>query len=353
MILEEGLSTIELPDFTMDKGPGTKRAGFYNPQQVLNRDITILLLKELKPARYLDGFGGSGIRGIRVSLETDAEAVISEINSKSAEIILENVRRNNVSTEVVNEPFESVVSRNLFDFIDIDPYGSIVPFLDVALTHVKNNGYLGLTATDLSALTGSAPSKTRRRYNAFIKTDMLKHESGLRLLIAYVAQRAAAMDIAVTPIISFWKSHYYRAVVKVKHGSGVADRTLQNIGEISKDQSVSSIYERLPEGPIWKGKLQDLKILNTLKRNRVESIDPATYNFIESIRNEDSQFYFYEMTDFARKLGRSLPPISKTMDEIESEYNTPAYRTHFSPTGIKAAITGEEFYRTFERISHA
>lgn len=351
MILEEGLSTLEIPDFDKDRGPGTRKAGFYNPQQVLNRDITILLLKELEPARYLDGFGGSGIRGIRVSLETGTEAAISDINSKSAEIIRENVRRNNLTTEVLNEPFESVVSRNLFDFIDIDPYGSIVPYLDVALTHVKNNGYLGLTATDLSALTGSAPSKTRRRYNAFIKTDMLKHESGLRLLIAYVAQRAAAMDMAVTPLVSFWKSHYYRIVVRVKHGSGIADRTLQNIGIISKDRDVSPIYEGISEGPLWKGKLQDNKIINSIKRNRVESIEPATYNFIESIRNEDAQFYFYEMTDFARNFGRSLPPISYAMDEIESEYNTPAYRTHFSPTGVKSAVTGEDFARTFARIS--
>ena len=58
------------------------------------------------------------------------------------------------------------MSRLLFDFIDVDPYGSIVPYLDVALTHVKNGGYIGLTATDLSALTGSAPKKTARRYDA-------------------------------------------------------------------------------------------------------------------------------------------------------------------------------------------
>ncbi len=351
MILEEGLSTIELPDFGKEKGPGTRKAGFYNPQQVLNRDITILLLNELNPRRYLDGFGGSGIRGIRVSMETEAEAVISDINTRSVEIIRENVKRNNVNPEVLNEPFESVVSRNLFDFIDIDPYGSIVPFLDVALTHVKNNGYLGLTATDLSALTGSAPSKTRRRYNAFIKTDMMKHESGLRLLIAYVVLRAAAMDKAITPLISFWKSHYYRLVVKVKHGSGVADRALQNVGDINKNENLSPIYEKFTEGPIWKGKLQDNSIMNSLKRGRMESIDPATYNFIESIRNEDTQFYFYEMTDFARKLGRSLPPISDAMHEIESVHNTPAYRTHFSPTGIKAAVSGEDFEKLFDRIS--
>ena len=335
----------------MDKGPGTKRAGFYNPQQVLNRDITILLLNVLNPSTYLDGFGGSGIRGIRVALETGARAVISDINRRSAEIIQSNIKRNGVDVEALNEPFESVVSRRYFDFIDVDPYGSIVPFLDVALTHVKNNGYLGLTATDLSALTGSAPAKTRRRYNAYVKNDMLKHETGIRLLIAYVAQRAAAMDKAITPVASFWKSHYYRIVVRVKHGSGIADKALQNVREISKDEAISKIYGHKPEGPIWTGQLHDDGVINSAKRMKSNSVLSSTYNFIESIRNEDTRMYFFELTDFARHLKRSLPQLSGVMDRIEEEKNTPAYRTHFSPTGIKAAITGEEFLDIFERIS--
>ncbi len=351
MILEEGLSSIELPDYEIDKGPGTKRAGFYNTQQVLNRDITILLLNALKPATYLDGFGGSGIRGIRVALETNTSAVISDINRRSAEIIENNVKRNGVDVEFLNEPFESVVSRRYFDFIDVDPYGSVVPFMDVALTHVKNNGYLGLTATDLSALTGSVPAKTRRRYNAFVKTDMLKHETGIRLLIAYVALRAAAMDKAITPLVSFWKSHYYRIIVKVKQGSGIADRMLQNIMEISKDTTVSKIYEHQPEGPIWTGRLHDEEVIKSAIGIKSNSILPSTYSVIDSLRNEDTRIFFFELTDFARHFKRSLPQLSVFMNRIEKEKSTPAYRTHFSPTGIKTAISGEEFMDLFKRNS--
>ncbi len=351
MILDEGLSSIEIPDYEIDKGPGTKRPGFYNPQQVLNRDITILLISALKPKTYLDGFGGSGIRGIRVSLETDTKAVISDINSKSIEIIQNNVSRNEVDVEVLTEPFESVVSKRYFEFIDVDPYGSVVPFLDVALTHVKNNGYLGITATDLSALTGSAPVKTRRRYNAFVKTDMLKHETGIRLLMAYVAQRAAAMDKSITPVISFWKSHYYRLIVKIKHGSGVADKALQNVSTVSKGEVLSDIYPNLDEGPIWTGPLHNENAINLSNRTRMDSILPSTYNFIETIRNEDIRLYFFEPTDFARHLGRNLPPLSRLIDAIVEERDTPAYRTHFSPTGIKAAINGAEFLDIFDRIS--
>lgn len=351
MILEEGFSTIVLPDQELENGPGTRRAGFYNPQQVLNRDLTILLLQYLKPQSYLDGFGGSGIRGIRVSKETGTRAVISDINRKSVEIINENVKRNGVDVDVINEPFESVVSRHFFDFIDVDPYGSIVPFLDVALTHVKNNGYLGLTATDLSALTGSAPAKTKRRYGAFVKTDMLKHETGIRLLLAYVAQRAAAMDRGITPVIAFWKSHYYRLVVKVKTGSGLADKALENVKVVSKDEVLSEIYGHVAEGPIWTGPILNDKAINSIKRLKMESIAASTYNYIETIRNEDERLFFFEMTDFARKLGRSLPPISNMLELIENNYSAPAYRTHFSPTGIKSAINGKEFLELFNKNS--
>lgn len=351
MILEEGLSTIEIPDIELGKGPGIRSPGFYNTQQILNRDLTVMIVQALRPKTYLDGFGGSGIRGIRISLETGTETVISDINKRSAEIIRENVHRNKVNSEVVNEPFESIVSRRFFEFIDVDPYGSIVPFLDVALTHVKNNGYLGLTATDLSALTGSVPGKTLRRYGAFVKTDLLKHETGIRLLLAYVVQRAAAMDMAIQPVVSFWKSHYYRLVVKVKHGSGIADRALEKVRRISKDVEISSIYDHVVEGPIWTGPLLDAGTLDRILETRKQYFSEQTYRFIETIRHEDTRMYFYEMTDFARKLGRSLPQISRMLKLIGDEFKMPAYRTHFSPTGIKTTMNAEDFFALFDRNS--
>ena len=253
--------------------------------------------------------------------------------------------------EIHNEPFESVVSRFLFDFIDVDPYGSIVPFLDVALTHVRNGGYIGLTATDLSALTGSAPGKTRRRYNAFISNDRLRHESGIRLLIPYVASRAAAMDKQIMPIVSFWKSHYYRIVVRVKHGAGLADEAIGKIGMLNKTNDVSKIYKDLDEGPLWRGSLMNHEILDNALNNRMDSISMKTYEFLQSLKHEDEMFYFYELSDFASHFGRSLPPLSGMRDSIERECGKPAYRTHFSNTGLKSGLTGEEFAGVFEKIS--
>lgn len=351
MILEEGLSKIKIPESDVSRGPGTKRPGFYNPDQVLNRDITIALISALKPRRYLDGFGGTGIRGIRVSLETEAEASVAEINTRSVEIIKENVELNGVSLEVHSHPFESVVSDSTYGFIDVDPYGSIVPFLDVAITHVRNGGYLGLTATDLSALTGSSPGKTRRRYDAYVETDRLKHETGIRLLLAYVARRAAALNREMIPIISFWRSHYYRIVVQIRNGAAGADRALEQIRTIDKSSDLSGIYGSIIEGPIWTGALSDTKIVDKCTGSKLESVSEASYSLLQSLPNEDERLYFFELADFGRYLKRSLPTMDHIMGALEKETGMPSHRTHFSQTGIKSAISGEEFQSIFDRIT--
>lgn len=40
------------------------------------------------------------------------------------------------------------------DIIDLDPYGSVVPFLDCALGSIKNGGLLCITCTDTRVLCG-------------------------------------------------------------------------------------------------------------------------------------------------------------------------------------------------------
>lgn len=353
MKIQEGLSTIEIPDENLQKGPGTRRPGFYNQDQVLNRDITVAMISALGPRTYLDGFGGTGIRSIRVSAETGTECVVSEINRRSLEIIRDNVRSNDAGVEVIGEPFESVVARRYFDFIDVDPYGSVVPFADAALGHVKNGGYIGFTATDLSALTGSVRSKTYRRYGAFISNDRLKHEAGIRLLIGSIARRAAALDCEIQPQISLWRSHYYRVIVKVKHGAGIADRSLGLVRSFNKNDELSGIYPDRDEGPLWTGQLCEEKVLRKALENRIQGIQPGSYSFMDSLPDEDRRLFFYEMSDFSSHLKKSLPRIESMMDAIRDEAGAEAARTHFSNTGIKTGIAGDEFLRIYDRNSRA
>ena len=351
MFLREGLAEVRVSGEEIKLGPGTRRAGFYNRDQVMNRDVTMAVLQILKPRLYLDGFGGTGVRGIRVAREVGTHSVISEINRSSFDLIKENVKKNEVDAEVYNEPFESIASKYMFDFIDIDPYGSVVPFLDVALSHVRNGGYLGITATDLSALTGSAPQKTRRRYGAFIGNDRLRHESGIRLLMSYVAGRAAALDRYTVPILSFWKSHYYRIIVRVRNGTGEADKMLKNISQVNKSSELSPIYRDIPEGPLWKSVLNSGEVIQAINAGSFEHLDGRSVELMKNLGNEDEMFLFYELSDFASHFKRSLPKLEEIMSSISGETGETAYRTHFSPTAVKAHIGSAEFQEIFLAIS--
>lgn len=351
MIIREGLSQIFIPDEKILPGPGTKRVGFYNPDQVLNRDITVALVNALKPHNYLDGFGGTGIRGIRVTRETGINSVIAEINRKSVEVIERNRRENEVDLEIRNEPFESVVSRLLFDFIDVDPYGSIVPYLDVALTHVKNGGYIGLTATDLSALTGSAPKKTARRYGAHVENDRLRHETGIRLLLSYVAKRAAALDKHIVPLVSFWRSHYYRTIIKVSNGAGRADEDLLNIRTLSKHEEIGPVYSNSEEGPLWTGPMIYNEVVEKSCKQSLEGIGAKSLQFLQTLPHEDARLYFFETADYASYTGKSIPRLDRLIESLKDNLGTVAWRTHFSPTGLKVNANHSEFMRIFEEIA--
>jgi tRNA (guanine26-N2/guanine27-N2)-dimethyltransferase len=53
-----------------------------------------------------------------------------------------------------------------YQWIDLDPFGSPVQFLDAALQGLSRTGVLEITATDTAALTGSSASSQARRYGA-------------------------------------------------------------------------------------------------------------------------------------------------------------------------------------------
>ncbi|MHB8361418.1 MAG: tRNA (guanine(26)-N(2))-dimethyltransferase [Thermoplasmataceae archaeon] len=329
------MATVETGTDLLDTGPGKIEAGFYNSEQVLNRDLTILILNQLKPKLFLDGFGATGIRGIRVSLETGTKVVISERSKESFKILSKNVELNKVDAELHWASFEEIVTKFDFDFIDVDPYGSILPYLDISLNNIRNDGCIGFTATDLSALSGSIPEKTLRRYGSIIPKSMMRHELGIRNLLGMIAKRAASLDMGMVPILAFWSHHYYRIFVRVKRGAKNADNTLKNVGTANLGDLLGKTYENLSAGPIWIGSIENIFNNGKFEISDEANITNHSKTMIDYLAHEDTSFLFMDLNEVFSRNHKDIPSIKKIIELGKENGFDNIYRTHFSPTGLK------------------
>jgi tRNA (guanine26-N2/guanine27-N2)-dimethyltransferase len=349
LLVQEGSCRIEVDDSIPSKGPGKSAAGFYNASQRMNRDLTISALNVIRPKRVLDGFGATGIRAIRFKLEVGCEVHVSEINPVSLKIIEDNIKLNAADIIVHAESFAETSRKIPFDYIDVDPYGSVVPYLDAAISNIKNKGYVGVTSTDLSVLTGSYPEKTVRRYGSIIIKDTFKHEKGLRLLIGYAARRAASMDKYIHPVAAFWNAHYYRIIFQVRSGSRGADVMLSNVKTINLHEHISSFYPDRIEGPIWCSDIEDINFIEKIKPSGL-SCDPRFLQLIELLKTENRSLFFCDLEDIARSTHTDVMSLP-TARQILQLAGIIATRTQFSYTGIKSDHPVSEMFNILSENS--
>tara|TARA_B100000029_G_scaffold134958_1_gene129350 strand:- start:23568 stop:24578 length:1011 start_codon:yes stop_codon:yes gene_type:complete len=196
-------------------------------------------------------------------------------------------------------------------WVDIDPYGSPLPFLDPAVQSLARRGVLEVSATDSAALTGSSKSALLRRYGARVKTDGLAHDSGLRVLLASLSRTAARHERSVTPLLSVWDSHHLRVSALVKRGVEGANRVEESLGwrvaaptESEVDASISAGLhpdasldsETLPmhcflplnhpidrtdnrvSGPLWTGPIGDTDAMLSMSEERAIEICSPEYD---------------------------------------------------------------------------
>ena len=77
---------------------------FYNPIMKLNRDITVLLLKQFPPMRLCDPLAGTGIRSIRFAKELKYKSITAnDINKRAVDLIKKNMKQNKIKFEVHNK----------------------------------------------------------------------------------------------------------------------------------------------------------------------------------------------------------------------------------------------------------
>ena len=219
VIVREGKARIYIP---------TRQTVFYNSEMRVNRDITVLFLAALdvnRNIRLMDALAATGVKAIRIALESGGieKMVLNDINKYAYQVMMENVRLNELESvsECRNEDagytlLRDAISGNYYTYIDLDPFGSPVNFVEPALKALEKNGFLGVTATDLTVLFGVYPKKCFRIYNALNKKTDFHKEIGLRILAGFIARKAALIGKSLEFLLAYYEKHYLRIFFTLK-----------------------------------------------------------------------------------------------------------------------------------------
>lgn len=333
-----------------EAGKEQKPPVFYNPRMKLNRDVCCAFARTLSDVTFADVLAGSGAKGIRVANEAGHPVSLNDGSEHATRLIKKNAKINKVKVDVSNMDANLFLAKNKFDFIDIDPFGTPVPFLDGAVLAASKDGYLGVTATDTAPLCGVYPRACFRKYGAKPLRSEFCHEVGLRLLLGYVARTAAKYKRGTKCLLSHSTEHYFRLYVKLSTGKRKADASLLEIGYVyycraclhrefkkgflpeGRNCSCGSPFE--VSGPLWLGRIKDNAVLKHVIKKSHYLKSPRTEKLLNTILSEiDAPFYF-DVHRICKNKKINSPPFDEILDVLKEE-GYEVSRTHFCKTGIK------------------
>jgi len=350
----------------------SKAPVFYNPVMDLNRDLAVLALQAYQRIvnRVVVGcepLTGCGVRGVRLISEVEGvrNLVLNDISPEAAKLAEFNVRLSNLTERVAvaNEDANLLLSRyaaprRRFDYVDIDPFGSPVPYLDSALRALRNGGLLALTATAMAPLCGVHPKACVRKYGGKPLRTEYCHELAIRFLIGCLATLAAKHDVAVSPLFSYSSYNHVRTYATVSYGAKQADISIQSMGHIlhcfscfhrENQKGIASLLKReCPEcgsklqttGPLWLGPLWDRKFCTKMKdevRGKNLRNEAKIHKLISTIIGEagaEALVTYYVVDKLCDKFNLPIPSLSKIITELRRS-NFQAVATHFSSKAFR------------------
>ena len=278
----------------------------------------------------------TGVRGLRLLNESGVfdRFRLTEAHPEAAEVLLRNAAGIPGATAVCADGRVPPVS-SAFDYVEVDPYGSPVPFVDAALRAVRPGGVIGATATDMMVLAGAQRGAAERRYGARPVRGRLGPEGGVRILLAYLAREARARGLGVRPLVAYVRDHHVRAYVEVTEGGSPDADT---VGEIHPDRwDGPDVGADGPFGPMWLGPLFDPDLVRRLALPSTAAEPRATAQFLDRLREEvevDRPFY-YEGNVLAHRLAIAAPPPLAAILGALRRTGYRAARTHARPEGFR------------------
>ncbi|MDA1131388.1 MAG: hypothetical protein O3B00_07805 [archaeon] len=352
----------------MPRGPAKNTGqGFLNPAMAPARTRSVLLLADAlendwlvtgeKPIRVLDALCATGVRvrrwrneipanlqqRLRISAnDLDEFALnwtrISHITHPPEVIVeqeFEDDRYDRIpSGEIINgihiQQLDARVAmmESAFQWVDLDPFGSPVSFLDSALQCLSRSGVLEVTATDTAALTGSSPSSMARRYGAKGLVDIYAHDDAVRILLGLIATSAARLDKKIKPILALFDGHHVRVSVQLKTSKEGASEITQNMGWRVRGEDEPYRFVTHPNtdqlenasGPMWIGPLWDAEIAGRMSEEKAIQMCSPSLAQLQQMRASGLVWEDEDIEYSQRELRRSVRYIADAADLMSRDH---------------------------------
>ncbi|CAJ1974561.1 unnamed protein product [Sphenostylis stenocarpa] len=350
---------------------------FYREESATGRDLGVLAASLHKndngSLRVLDALCGCGIRSIRYLAQAGADFVAANDGNESYQsTIVENL--SSVSSEeegrwVVTHleanrvMMDYYLQKSLFDFIDIDSFGSDSSFLRSAISTLKFGGLLYVTSTDGYSSGGHRPHHSLAAYGAYVRPMPYSNEIGLRMLIGGVAREAAVFGYHITPLFSYFAFHgpVFRVLLRLNRGKIHDSRhygyigychqcgnshefSWDQLGQISCSCSTSKVSDSLVvSGPLWTGPLHEsaylMDMLNLAKQWGWISCDgkDSLEKLITVMVDESDPklpFGYIKLDEMASRAKINSPPLKALMSSMHQK-GYAASRSHIEMNAIK------------------
>jgi tRNA (guanine26-N2/guanine27-N2)-dimethyltransferase len=363
VVVREGTTELLVPESYNTSGPGTRTGEvFYNKQMEFGRDISVAFGRAMfkEGTKILDGLAASGARGLRLANECGVRAdfVLNDRNLMAAVLMKQNAELNSLGhVRIECRDLRSLLSDEQFDYIDIDPFGTPIDFIDLSLQSVRNNGIVALTATDTAPLYGTYPKTCLRRYGAISRRSPFAHETGVRILVGCIARLAASHDRAVQPLLCYHADHYFRCYARIQNGASRADAAIKQMGYARYDpkslerEMMEENADNKAAGPLWSGPLFSRDVVKSMKATgdlgTVSRFDKILQTWKEEHRAPP---LFYIMDELARRTKASPPKLVDFVGHIRAK-GFDCSRTHFDAKAFKTDMPTKKLIETYKKYS--
>jgi tRNA (guanine26-N2/guanine27-N2)-dimethyltransferase len=184
----------------------------------------LLAGKNYAGLKILEALSATGIRSVRYAKEIPSitHMVANDISKTATDLMKENLKLNSVENVEVRTSDAAFLmhqmrsERNYFNVVDLDPYGSAIPFLEGAFACMARKSLLCVTFTDMGVLCARQPHVCYYKYSSIPLGKPYCHEMALRIVLYTIGTIANRYGKAIKPLISLSVDFYIRLFIEVK-----------------------------------------------------------------------------------------------------------------------------------------